>query len=145
MRKITTLGHIKDGKLFIHKRKEFDGIIADMPDCYIILEVRKKYKQRTDRQNRYYWGVIVELWRQTILEEWGDNMTDNEVHEFLKLTFNFEERVCERTGEVLKVPKSTTKNTTTDMEEYHERCRRAAAEMFRVVIPLPEEQTEIEF
>ena len=145
MRKIFTLGHIKSGKLHIHKRKQLDEAIKLMPDCRIKLEISKIYNRRSDKQNRYYWGVIVEIWRELILTEWGESYSAEQVHEFLKLNLNSTEIVNESTGEVLRKPKSTTVLSTVEMEEYHEKCRQVAFEMFNVIIPLPEEQTEMEF
>jgi hypothetical protein len=40
--------------------------------------------------------------------------------------------------------KSTTENTTTDQEIFHDRCRKLALEMFNVSIPLPNQQVNFE-
>lgn len=143
MRKILTFGTIKNGILKISHRNEFLKSISSMPDCRVKIEVSKLYKKRSNPQNAYYWGVIVEIWRQIILAEWGEHWSTQEVHEFLKYNFNAEDKVNESTGEILKVGKSTTKNTTTEQEEYHLICREKAFEMFNTTIPEPNEQLEI--
>lgn len=145
MRKIETYGNIVNGKLKIAKREQFYKAIEGMKDCRVKLIVQKQYKQRSSEQNRYYFGVIVDIWQNIIQDEWGEYYTAEQVHEFLKLNFNTKEVVCEQTGEILQVVKSTTENNTVEMEEYMEVCRRKALEMFNVIIPLPNEQTEADF
>jgi len=145
MRKIETYGNIVNGKLKIAKREHFYKAIEALKDCRVKLIVQKQYKQRTDKENRYYWGVIVDIWQNIIQDEWGEYYTSEQVHEFLKLNFNTKEVVCEQTGEILQIVKSTTENSTVEMEEYMEVCRRKALEMFNVIIPLPNEQIEAEF
>jgi hypothetical protein len=144
MRKIETTGQIKNGSLKIANRQKFIDSIRSMNDCPVILTIRKKYNQRSNEQNAYYWGVIIEFWKDILLAEWGEHLNAHEVHEFLKTNFNAKDVLNEATGELLRLPKSTTKNTTTEQEEFHEVCRQKAFEMFNVMIPLPNEQLELE-
>ena len=144
MKKLSTFGTITNGKLHISKRAQFNKAISMMPDCRIELVLRKLYNQRSDHQNRYYWGVIVNIWQDLLLEAYGEFYSIQDTHDFLKTNFNFEEKVFTESGLVLRTTKSTTKNTTVDQEEYHERCRRAAFDNFGVEIPLPNEQTKLD-
>ena len=73
-------------------------------------------------------------------DEYGEQISTATAHEFLKANFNYKELVNEETGEILRIPKSTTENRTFEMEEFHEICRQKALEFFNVVIPLPNEQ-----
>jgi hypothetical protein len=143
MRKIETYGNILKGKLHISYRDRFIQALSLMPDCRITLTVTRQYKKRSTPQNAYYWGVIIPIWQGIILDEHGESLNNDETHEFLKVNFNYVDAVNEATGEILRMPKSTTKNTTVQQEEYHERCRQAAASMFGVNIPLPNEQTKM--
>ena len=43
-------------------------------------------------------------------------------------------------GKVVKMRKTTTENSTTMQEEYHEQCRQFAAEYLNIEIPLPNEK-----
>lgn len=109
-------------------------------------EVRFKRigNSRSQNQNRYYWGVIVESFRYGALQEWGEYKSKEEAHETLKANCLFEERVNEETGQVMRVVLSTTENDTGDQEIYHEKCRRLIEDYFGVVVPLPGEgQVEI--
>jgi len=144
--KITAQGHIKNGKLVINKSElpVFLHIISTQKNkpVNVIVEAGSK---RSDQQNKYYWGVIVELIRLAINEINGENFTKEDIHEFLKNRFIKGKEISNESGEVISIRKSTTDNTTIMQEEYHENCRRFAAEFLNVYIPLPNEQTEIEF
>lgn len=105
----------------------------------IELTIRKKRKHRSDPQNRYYWGVVVEMIRAG-MKEMGDTVTPNQVHEFLKWRFLRVSKVDETTGEVLyEYVGSTAKLKTVEFWEYIEKCCQFAAEMLGVSIPLPQQ------
>jgi len=110
----------------------------------ITITVETKRKVRSNDQNAYYWGVIVSLIRLAILEEWGEKKSSNQIHELLKTQCNYIERINESTGEVIKESKSTTDNSTSEQELYHELCRKWAFDWFNIEIPLPNEQITIE-
>ena len=142
MRSYETNGVIKDNVLSIRNRKLFDKALSTFGDCEVEIKVVKKSRKRTNPQNRYYWGVIVLYWSELLTQEHGEQVTTAQTHEFLKSNFNFYEIVNKDTGEVLRLPKSTTENKTFEMEEFHKVCREKAFEFFNVVIPLPNEQLE---
>ena len=133
-------GKITNGVLSIRYRSLFDKALFAFGDCEVEIKVSKKFRKRTSPQNRYYWGVIVFYWREILTAEYGEQISAATAHEFLKANFNYKELVNEETGEVLRIPKSTTENRTFEMEEFHEICRQKALEFFNVVIPLPNEQ-----
>ena len=144
MKKIETYGEIKGGQLKIAKRQQFFEAISLIKDCRVRVIVEKLYKKRTTPQNAYYWAIIVTTWQEIIHTEWGENWNKEQTHEFLKANFNYDEIINEATGEILRKTKSTTELTTTEMELFNELCRNNAFEMFNVVIPLPNEQLEIQ-
>lgn len=140
--KHTITTEVKNGKL-TRNRKLIMDVIASFEGKVIEITIQKKRKQRSNPQNRYYWGVIVPIWRNLLLNEWGEVHTNESTHEFLKMNFGYNERVDESTGEIFRSPRSTTENSTVEMEEYHELLRQKALEMFGAVIPLPNEQIEL--
>lgn len=115
---------------------QFDGVS-------IKITIEKKKRNRSNPQNRYYHGVIVTSWQQLLRDEWGEIYSKEETHQFLKMNFGCDEQVNYETGEVLRKPRSTTVNSTVEMEEFHEICRQKAFEMFGAIIPLPNEQIEL--
>lgn len=98
---------------------------------------RRKRKHRSDPQNRYYWGVVVEMIRAG-MKEMGDKVTPDQVHEFLKWRFLRTQKIDEATGEVLyEYAGSTADLSTVEFSEYVEKCCQFAAEFLGVSIPLP--------
>ena len=140
MRSYESNGVIKNGVLSIRYRTLFDKALFEFGDCEVEIKVSKKFRKRTSPQNRYYWSVIVFYWKEILIKEYGEQISQAQAHEFLKSNFNYTELVNQDTGEVLRIPKSTTENKTFEMEEYHEVCRQKALEFFGVTIPLPNEQ-----
>jgi hypothetical protein len=133
---------VEGGKVQRNKKAIRDAF-AHFEGKEITVSVERKKKVRSDAQNKYYWSTVVTYWKQLIEEEHGEFLTASEVHEFLKANFNPIELMNQDTGEVLRLGKSTTENSTIEMEEFMERCRRGALEFFGAVIPLPNEQLEL--
>ena len=103
----------------------------------IELTIQRKKKHRSDPQNRYYWGVVVEMIRAG-MKEMGDKVTPDQVHEFLKWRFLRTQKIDEATGEVLyEYAGSTADLSTVEFSEYVEKCCQFAAELLGVSIPLP--------
>jgi len=86
----------------------------------------------------------VPLIRQGLKDATGELFDATETHEFLKSQFCYKELVNESTGEIVKLPKSTTDNTTTEMEEFHEKIRVFSSEFLGIKIPLPNEELKLE-
>jgi hypothetical protein len=138
------LANIKGGRLFISERLTFDKYISSLKEGYYTVELKPRKKQRSIFQNAYYWGVVVPLVCDG-LRDMGNDVQVEETHEFLKGRFCFTEVVCESTGEVLKVPKSTANLSTVDFMAYLSEIQRFASEYLGVVIPEPNEQVSIQF
>lgn len=134
---------VENGKL-TRNRKAISKAFNEFEGKDIVITIEKKRKKRSNMQNAYYWGVIVNLVKNAIKESWGEKLSSDEVHEILKVQNNFKEQVNKETGEVIRYYKSTTENSTLEQEDYHEDCRRWAKEWFNIEIPLPNEQIEIE-
>lgn len=104
----------------------------------IEVSIQRKRKHRTDPQNRYYWGIVVEMVRHG-MKEMGDDVTQDQAHEFLKWRFLRVQKIDEHTGEILYEYAGSTANLgTVDFAEYIEKCCQFAAEFLGVSIPLPQ-------
>lgn len=99
--------------------------------------VRRKGWKRSDRQNAWYWGQILEL----LSEHTG--YTPDELHEYCKSRFIPKKlAICDGNGIVVDervVGGSTTRLNTVEMADYCEAIRRFAAEDVGVVIPDPDQ------
>ncbi len=110
----------------------------------LLITFEKVGKKRSNNQNAYYWGVLIPILQSCIKNSWGEIWSKEKSHDFFKMQFNFIERINESTGEILRVPKSTTENTTTAQEELHIEIRNFISEWFDVNVPLPNENLTLE-
>ena len=95
-------------------------------EAYLIVD--KVTKSRSGNQNRYYWGVVIEL----LSKETGYER--EEMHEAMKMQFlrNPEEsRFC--------IAKGTSTLTTAEFEEYMSKIRQWASQYLTLYIPDPNE------
>jgi hypothetical protein len=116
----------------------------------IEVKVRRKRKRSSDRQRRYYFAVIVESFYLAFYD-WAPDVgwTRTAVHDelkkrFLPLVKEWAVTIVPSTGEVIQERMSTQKLNIAQRELYHEHCRKWGAEM-DILIPLPNEQAEINF
>jgi len=110
----------------------------------IIITFDKPKNKRSNSQNSYLWAVLYPITQNAIKNEWGEIWNIEKVHEFYKIQFNVIEKVNEETGQIIKLPKSTTENTTTQQEEYHLQIREFLQEWFNINAPLPNENLILE-
>ena len=144
MKKIQIVSIVNNGTLKRNRTTIADAI-KSFEGKDILLTIQLKRKVRSNPQNAYYWGVIVECWKHLLKETQGEIYSKDETHEFLKVNFNYQEVVDEQTGVVLRTVKSTTANSTTEMEEYHLKCRQAYQQLFGFNIPEPNEEITLNF
>jgi hypothetical protein len=143
MKKIEITTSIINGKIKRNKNIVIDAFKTfEGKEFTLILKPFRKL--RSNNQNAYYWGLVIPIWQKIIQDEWGEYYSKEEIHEFLKYNCNYIEKVNESTGEILRLSKSTTENSTTDQEAFHTQARNIAFEMFNIEIPLPNTQTQIE-
>lgn len=128
---------VQGGKLFIRNRRHFDQQIAQMKEGWEVeVAVKRRRATRSQQQNAYYWGVVVEL----ISEHTG--YSPDEVHDLLKALFIPKRlAVQDGNGEIhgeIVIGGSTRQMNKVEFGEYMETIRRWAAETLDVVIPDPE-------
>lgn len=130
---------VEAGRITDSARKKIVDAIANYDGKDILVKITEAQKKRSDRQNRYYWGVIIPSIRQLMNDTWGNDMTVMEVHEYLK-------RSVGKITKAIKLPEggydiitnSSTQLTTVEFEAYNERCRAYGAQN-GIAIPLPNE------
>ena len=92
------------------------------------MPIEPKEKNRSLRQNSYYWGVVTKL----LSDHFG--YTPDETHESLKMEF----LKVHNDGKPDTI-KSTTNLSTAEMEDYLSRVRIWASAEWQVFIPEPNE------
>jgi hypothetical protein len=144
-RKIETYGSIdENGILKISYRQQFIENLKLFAGTRIRLIVEKLYKKRSNEQNAYYHGVIVNCCIQGIKAEWGENKTHQEAHEMLKQYCNYKERVNNSTGEIIHETLSTKDLTTSEFMDFVANCKVWIYEWLHIDVPEPGEQSELE-
>ena len=131
----TFKGILKDGKLTLERQQDFENhlrFLSTEKGTDITMVVKKYSKPRTNKQNSYYYAVVVPL----VAEYTG--YSNLEAHEALKF-----QMLLDRSGR-LPIVGSTTDLSTTEMEAYLSNCRQWASAELGVYIPLPNE-TEFDY
>lgn len=119
------------------QRKMFNGWVRSLHGPHKV-KITKCRPTRTLPQNAWYWGCVLPAVAAGLEEAWGERLTAEDTHEYLKAKFNYRTIVNRETGEVLgKVPCSTATLNTADFGEYLDEIIQFAAEFLKVEIPQP--------
>lgn len=139
-----------EGKVIKLPSKRFrKEVTENFADSQIEVFVRKKKKRRSNAQNRWYWGVAIEIICNRF-REWSPDVlfTPELTHALLKERFlpivlggEKQNIVIPDTGEVIDVPYSTTLLSTTQFMHYKDLIQAFAAD-FEIYIPDPNEEFE---
>lgn len=129
-------GNVENNALKLINPDRFKSYLYTLNGQDVEVIVAKRGKRRTDRQNKFYWGVVVKL----ISDYTG--IEPNELHEFLKAQFapRVETKIELQNGQsiVKLLPISTTKLFTKQFsDDYIEKIRTWAASDLNLVIPDP--------
>lgn len=131
-------GRVVNGELKVTNRAIMANHIVSLDGQEVEVEITKRSK-RTTQQNRYWWSLM------TILhKEHPAAMEKEDWHEVCKMKFLKRERVDEVTGEVIEYLKSTTELDRTEFKELIEKLQIWASTSWGIVLPDPEQQTEID-
>ena len=108
----------------------------------------KHRKMRTNAQNAYYHGVIVEIFAD-FLRESGWELDDEGLHEYahekLRSMFGLRREVTNSvTGETETTILSTSKYSTVEFIDYNERCAQWLSESWGLIIPAPNPYYNVE-
>lgn len=142
MKPISILTRIENGKTK-RNTKLIKSALEKFEGKEIEIRISRKYPTRSIPQNKFYWGVLIPQFQELIAEHWGEIKSAEETHEILKFSCNYDEKVNEETGEIIRVPKSTTELTTTGFMDYHQKLRQLAMDYFNTILFEPNEQLQI--
>lgn len=130
-----TTGRVEAGKLAIRNRAALSKALHGMKDGEVLIRIERLSATRSQQQNRWYWGVIVQL----LADHTG--YTPDEMHELLKAKFIPKRfAVANGNGEIqdeLVIGGSSAKLNTVEFGEFCEAIRQWAAGDLGVVIPDP--------
>jgi hypothetical protein len=133
----------KTGILTIPNRKRLQQDLKAFSGSNVEIIIKKRGR-RSSQANRFYWGcVIKEI--QIRLNELGNDLSPEDVHDILKYKFNKANLIGEG-GEVI----DSLGLTTTDMNKeqfgiYLDKIIEWAASFLSITIPLPDSKLEFQF
>lgn len=136
---------LEDGNLPQASRFKIRRVLASFAGKSVKIIIQRTFRKRTNSQNAFYWGFIVPFFQDLFYREWCEIHSVKDTHEILKAACNYREIVNIATGEVLKVPMSTTELSTKGWMEYEQKLAQLAMDFFGEVLPEPNEQLKIEF
>lgn len=109
-----------------------------------VATITRYKKKRSLSQNAYYYGCVIPLVRQGLIDMGfeADKLNNEATHELLKAKF-LKEDLGNEQGEFVTVIKSTTQLSTVDFMEYIEQIYQWSSEFLGIVIAAPGEQSEM--
>jgi len=117
-------GEVKGGKLKLDAPQSYLVELSRLEGQRIELTIRKERHVRSLSQNKYYWGVIIEI----LSNNFGYDK--EEMHEALKFKF-----LKKHEDTDLVTVGSTAKLSTAEFTEYIDEIIRWASTEYQVVIP----------
>lgn len=137
--KIIAFGRIKDGKLHIVNRREFDNDLLFFDGKEVVIRVEQKTKKRTLSQNAYLhllFGIFA-----TELNKLGNTFSMQDLKDMMKFKFLMIDIVNYENGEVIGHRiKDTSELTTTDTAKFIDDIIHYAQDEFRLNLPYPNDQ-----
>lgn len=132
----------EQGVATVFNRAQLEQWFLDNKGKQFTLKIERRIRKRSTPQNRYYYGIVIPLVRDA-MNSYGNEMTLESTHEYLKKEFNWVEMET-RPGYYVKVPQSTTKLSTADFMVYLDKIYVFASEVLGIVIPQPNQQLSID-
>lgn len=141
--KLTYTSLVKDGRLQKNVSERIANDLRQYEDKYVIIEIERRRSKRSDLQNAYYFGCVVEEQMACFKERWGEIYSKNQVHDWNKANIFCTEHIDSATGEIFKIPGSSASKNKMEFEERMEQIRQFFWNRFEWQIPLPNQQLTI--
>ncbi len=134
MDKIEYSGEVRDGKLHIRNRSNFDKALnAFIGEVEVI--VQKKKVVRSDNQNKLWWSVVIPQMQEGF-RGIGYDWSKDDCHQWIKANFNYAEKNIKNGDEVFRFTLSTARLTKSEFAKLIERVAQFAAEYLGVELKL---------
>ena len=116
-------------------KKMVIGHIKSLDGLYYF-DVKRCRNQRSLQANALYWGVILKAIQAGLREAWGETLSIDEVHLFMKAKFLEKPLVNRHTGYIQgTIPGSSAGLDTEQFAEYIEQVTKFGAEYLNIEIP----------
>lgn len=146
MNKIEIITSISNN-LFKRNRNLVLNAIKYFNDKDVIITFSKPKKSRSNSQNNYYWGCVLPLVQNGLLEVTGELRSVENIHYkiLLPLFAPTNEIVNVDSGECINERLTSSEMTTTQFCEYIMEVQKWSAEFLNVDIPSPNEENLLNF
>ena len=159
MREISTFGQNKNGKTHYTHLEDFKvATLSNFKEGERFLVIHKKlYKQRSNAQNNYWYGIVVNCaldgYRETEGHEFGTEFTNKKTGEIFFVPFDKETQIDLMHEMLLRIcnldddgnVRRSRDNSTTQQMEMIDKAIKYIKFAYNVDVPLPGEQSEIDF
>ncbi len=126
-------GKVKKGKFCPYDSTAFRLSFAKLEGKEVEVVVRKKKKHRSNPQNKYYWGIVIDI------VSGATGFTPQEAHDAMRYKFLAEISDMPNNNGRLVKSKSTSELTTVEFLDYIAQIQRWASEFLDCYIPDPNE------
>jgi NinB protein len=77
-------GEVRRGRLRVLRANHCSAQLGTLREGPVEITIRRRYATRSQEQNRFYWGVLVDTLAQAMA---GEGWTEDDTHKFLKAQF----------------------------------------------------------
>jgi len=146
LKKISIISDVKNGNLK-RNRSLIKRAIANFENKTIKITIERSRKKRSNQQNAYYWGVMLQIVQKGLYDATGEARDLNSIHYQILLPLFAPQReiVNKESGEVINEKMTSSEMTTTDFMEYIKEVQKWSAEFLNVDIPDPNEELTLNF
>lgn len=139
--KIEIITSILSGK-FKRNRNLVLNTIQHFEGKNVVITFSKPKKSRSNNQNAYYWGVVINLVQQGLLDATGELRSANDIHYniLLPMFAPINDIINKEMGEVINERITSSAMTTTQFMEYILEIQKWSAEFLNIDIPNPNEE-----
>jgi hypothetical protein len=143
--KLQYYSDVKDGKLQTNVRELIKENLVYFNDKRIEITIKKIKSKRSLKQNNYLHALFTIFAKElTVLT--GQQYTMMTIKNMCKLKFALIDVVNQESGEIIGQDiKATSSMNKTELSEFVENIIRYAAEMFKIILPYPNENMKITF
>lgn len=139
--RVEAFGKIEDGVVRIYNERRFKNELGDLPNGTVVVMVQKKGRPSTSQRGYYRACVLPEITRKA--RECGNELTDEQWHEFFKLEFNGVDVFDNEGTKIGRIGQSTEGLSKLLYAEFLDSVMQFAAENMDLAIPPPNTQAKL--
>jgi hypothetical protein len=139
------IGKIENGKLVFYNEQILELQIKSLEGKDVSIKIEKVKRKRSDRQNRWYWGVAIPTIINGIKEQNGETLDKETAHALaLNITdgLKLESKMLFGYNVIEVKQKRTSDMTVEEFSEFYQKLQNAFAER-DIIIPDPKQDNFI--